>query len=76
MAIYKRLRNFKLQDWYGVEITLDEDTKYVRFHSRIHKNMPTDITHWFSSGFSDNEILNDRGVMTKFIEHFGADSFI
>lgn len=78
MPIYKFIGKYRLQDWYGVEITApdNEGSKHVLFHSRLHKNMPTKLTHCFSDAFTDLEILNDPSVMTKFIEHFGPDSFI
>jgi isocitrate lyase len=75
---YKTLGNHTLQPWYSVEITEPdaENAKHVLFHSSIHKNMPVKLTFCFSGDFTDYEILNDHSVMTKFIEHFGVDSFV
>ena len=74
---YNTLGNHRLQPWFQVEITEpdSEGSKHVLFHSTIHKNMPVKLTFCFANTFTDHQILNDRDVMTKFIEHFGADSF-
>lgn len=75
MAIYNHIGKHRLQDWYHVEIIERDGSKYVRFHSRIHKNMPTELTYCYSTDFADHEILRDHSLLTKFIEHFGVASF-
>lgn len=67
---YDHLWRKKLPPWYSVEIEEYEDRKEVLFHSRIHKNMPVRLTFCFSTEFTDNQILNDSGVIVKFADHF------
>lgn len=76
MATYKTLGKHALKPWYSVEITEPdaENSKHVLFHSTIHKNMPVKLTFCFAHTFTDSQILNDHSVMTKFIQHFGADA--
>ena len=76
---YRRLGGRRLQDWYHIEIINAKSSdgsvnRYVEFHSRIHKNMPVRLTFCFAESFSDQAILSDAYVITKFIEHFGADA--
>ena len=76
---YTWLGNCQLKGSYHIEIINVESSdgsvnRHVEFHSSIHKNMPVRLTFCFSSQFTDGDILRDHNVMTKFIEHFGADA--
>lgn len=80
-ATYNRLGNNLLKPFYSVKIVKQQSTdgsinKHVEFHSTIHKNMPVKLTFCFSDSFSDSAILNDRDVITKFINHFGASALV
>lgn len=77
---YKHLGDRSLQDWFHVEIVKVPSSngtvnKHVKFHSRLHKNMPVTLSFCFADIFSDFDILRDPKVVRKFIELFGAESF-
>lgn len=73
---YSRLGKFRLMDWHTVKITHDPNTesKHVTFTSTIHVNRESTLTYCFSDTFTDSQILNDRDVMTSFINMYGAGS--
>lgn len=79
-----------LHDWFTIEIEevpcegyhapgttrWIETSKNVYFCSRIHVNKRVKLTFSFSGEFSDFDILHDHNVMTKFIQMYGADSWV
>lgn len=79
--IYNQLGNRSLQDWFHIEIVKIRSNdgtvnKHVKFHSRLHKNMPVTLSFCFAEIFSDFDILRNPRVVNKFVECFGAESFI
>lgn len=50
--------------------------KHVYFCSRIHVNKRVKLTFSFTDEFTDFDILHDSTVMSKFIQMYGADSWV
>ena len=76
--IYHHLGKAALRDWYAVHITGPDEngTKRVAFASKIHVGKLYPLTFSFADTFTDNEILKDHDVITRFTEMFGADAFV
>lgn len=73
---YTHLGKFQLMHWHTVKITHEPETesKRVAFTSTIHVNREKELTFCFADTFTDYEILNDRDVMTNFIQMYGIGS--
>lgn len=59
MAFYNSFAGNPLQDWYQIEITELDGSKYVTFHSRIHVNKAKPCPFCWGTSFTDAEILQD-----------------
>ena len=76
MNVYRTLGNCQLLDWHTVKIDHRGDNKHVIFTSRIHVNKEVELTFCFADTFTDHQILNDRDVMTHFINMYGVEPLI
>ena len=74
MRIYKHLGGYKLKFDLSVGIETEGDSQYVYFLAPLHVNKKVKLTFSFSMEFNDWEILNDRDVMTKFINMYGHEA--
>lgn len=73
---YNTLGGNSLLSHYSISIRDGaEESKYVRFHSKIHKNKVRDVSFCYSQDFSDLAILSDETLVSLFYECYGTDVF-
>ena len=75
MPKYKHLDGKPLQEWFEIEIVTKNNTKYIYFHSRIHVNKVNKLNLCFSTTFTDQEILNDFGIIRRIHDMYGTDIY-
>lgn len=68
---YKHLNNRQLQSWYIVEIEQKGSSKFVHFHSKLHISKITSPTFSWSVSFTDNQILEDKDLISWVINKYG-----
>lgn len=72
MAFYNRFAGSPLQDWYQIEITELDGSKYVTFHSRIHVRKAKQCPFCWGTSFTDSQILEDYDLGTWIYDSYGS----
>lgn len=62
----------RMRDWHSIDLEHEGDRVRVFFNSRIHVEKRIGPVAWYTTEFTDSEIL--RGVLPRFLSTYGDDA--